>query len=690
MNMIGRIKNEQGNMLVFTLLIFVLLAVLGLGLMTTTANTLKNTKTERDDQAAYYIAEAGLVKTRAYVYNQVSTIYSQIKADYDSIEDPKEKSKFDFEREFYDRVGNINLHGEIPTPPYENHFNEPASAEVNVAMVKGNSDVEFRITSVGKIGDIQKRTVTQSFHVSLNNTKTTTQVPVSDGNNDTRLNACYAVMAYGKVTSGSGGGGGGNFNGDIYSSSDIEINSSPTVNGRLYSTGDIKITGTPKEVKGVFSEKNIIISGGTRIDGYVVAGGNVTVQNGTIEKDILANKDILISGSWPTINGEMIANGNITVTGAHFSSAGLRAIADGNIIINKDISNVKKTIYTGTLTYSTSYNKDPVSKAEIAPLIESYKQKILSETSFNVTPTPSEKNECAIAAPDMDPVGNVFAQLPAKPSDFTTPTLPVRHNGELVIQSSDNLKFNKIQLMNDYYSGIKELAISLDKPGGVLDIAELKMGSNSSLTLNLNSNNTVYIKDLFGAQGSPNLTLNLNGGNHKLVVDSLEYHGQIKLLNAGHVEIIVKNTMNLKNSKVNMDGNTKDVSIHYAGSQAITFEGESHLKADVHVKNANVTMTASGHIYGDVLVYGKNKVTINGGASAAQQVIWAPQSEVILGGGATVNGNIIADKFNSSGGFTINAPKGDGTGGGGGIVYVPVDDYGDADRLFDQSPQLET
>ncbi len=46
-------KNEQGYTFVIALFVIVLIAVLGLGLMSVTSNTLNTTKHERNDQSIF-------------------------------------------------------------------------------------------------------------------------------------------------------------------------------------------------------------------------------------------------------------------------------------------------------------------------------------------------------------------------------------------------------------------------------------------------------------------------------------------------------------------------------------------------------------------------------------------------------------------------------------------------------------
>lgn len=174
-----------------------------------------------------------------------------------------------------------------------------------------------------------------------------------------------------------------------------------------------------------------------------------------------------------------------------------------------------------------------------------------------------------------------------------------------------------------------------------------------------------------------NLIIDLNGGDHSLYVDSLTSAGTIKLVNAGSLKIFVKNKLNLTNSTINKDGEVSNLFIYYEGKESFYLDGGSDIKSNLHVKNANVTITAGGHIYEDLFVNGEHEINIDGGSSAE------------------INGHIVVDKFTSSGGYKITKPSliedGDegNNGGNDNSASIPVSDYGDADHLFTQEPQLE-
>ena len=780
MKIIECIKREQGNVLLFALILLVVISVMGLSLMTITANTLKTTTNERDDLAVYYIAEAGLVQKRAELVHQIKTAYEGIKAHYDGIEDVTAKSAFNFDEQFKLMVMGMPL--EQATSVYEDHFGQDAYADVEVERtIKGNS-IEFVIKSVGAIGDQRKRTVAQSFLISIDNVKQTETIIIGDGDggrnsSGPRLNSCYTVFAYGNMAT-----NGGSFNGNIFSNEAITITGgNPTIDGKIYSKENITISQATN-VRGLYSEKNITWTGGGQILGEVHANGNVTITNlesvggnivaggdvenvagvlggiyangkvvhknrtvslgieakksvsitggtvmqyvasgaditvtggningylraegdislegGTIGKEILSKKNITIK-NWPTINGAMIAGQNIVVPSGNFGGEGLRAIAKGNIQISS-WTVPTRTVYGGTLTTQAAYTKPGASsEAEINTIINSYDQTI-QDVVLNREPSLLSLNsECAGSVPSLDATDNVFPQNIIKPSNLTQVTLPTRYDGTYTVDTNESIKMNNVSLINDTWNGLQYLNINLNQPGTALDASKLSLQSNSELTIKLSNNNTIYLNELSLANSGhskANLTIDLNGGNHAIYVDSLKVGGRIEVINPGNLSIYVNNTMDLTNSRINMDGSAKVVSIYYAGSNAFTLGGGSNVNSELHVKNANLTLTASGHVHGDIFVYGKNKIVVDGGVHAAEKLFLAPRSEVELTGGATINGNIVAEKFISSGGARVNAPQssdseqGGGSGGSGDVIEIPVIEYGDAEELFERGPQLE-
>ncbi|MGF9975623.1 DUF7305 domain-containing protein [Viridibacillus arvi] len=169
------IKNENGYTLLIVLMVLVVISVLGLGLLTTTANTMKLSDKEQVDQATYYIAEAGLVQRREQLNQIVNTAFKDTKTKYLSLsteikrgETQSERDKFDFEKEFLKEVQiKIPLSNTTFLDFEKNRDNAP-EAFVTVSIKNlSNKELKYKITSTGKIASNKKRTLSQNYTVAL-------------------------------------------------------------------------------------------------------------------------------------------------------------------------------------------------------------------------------------------------------------------------------------------------------------------------------------------------------------------------------------------------------------------------------------------------------------------------------------------------------------------------------------------
>lgn len=141
------IINESGYSLVGVLLLIVLISVLGLGLMAMTTTSVKTTTSERSDQSAFYIAEAGVT----YEMERIKKI----------IEDVNAQSKN--ENEFYTKFNEKVLkETTLSNGVFENVYGDTPKAIVNVELVPGENEHTYQITSIGTIGE-QERDVARKF-----------------------------------------------------------------------------------------------------------------------------------------------------------------------------------------------------------------------------------------------------------------------------------------------------------------------------------------------------------------------------------------------------------------------------------------------------------------------------------------------------------------------------------------------
>lgn len=95
-----QLKNEQGFAMVLALLTLVLVTVIGTALIIVSSNVAKTAASERDDQAAFYNAEASTTKLLIDLENIVNKAAEagKVKADYEATiqikdEIPSQKKK---------------------------------------------------------------------------------------------------------------------------------------------------------------------------------------------------------------------------------------------------------------------------------------------------------------------------------------------------------------------------------------------------------------------------------------------------------------------------------------------------------------------------------------------------------------------------------------------------------------------
>lgn len=153
-------NRESGYMLVGVLLAITILAVVGTSLVILTTNSVKTSSAERDNQAVYYIAEAGLnhklKQIETEIEEKAAKIYEQVKGQSDEDEKFYEKIESFFnEDSLYDEF-EPGLKGE----------EVKAETYIERAPVEEGEPINGRyiVTSTGFIGD-EARAVQTSFEV---------------------------------------------------------------------------------------------------------------------------------------------------------------------------------------------------------------------------------------------------------------------------------------------------------------------------------------------------------------------------------------------------------------------------------------------------------------------------------------------------------------------------------------------
>lgn len=142
-------KNENGYTLVTVLMIIMVFSVLGLSLMATSMNSVKMSAGEREDQSAFYIAEAALNTEKILIEDKINEAYNNSSD----------------EITFYNNVlANISKNYTVSEAKFEKNSNVNPEAKISVEELNKINPREYKITSTGLLGN-KKRVVEQTFTV---------------------------------------------------------------------------------------------------------------------------------------------------------------------------------------------------------------------------------------------------------------------------------------------------------------------------------------------------------------------------------------------------------------------------------------------------------------------------------------------------------------------------------------------
>ncbi|ALS74807.1 hypothetical protein AUC31_06030 [Planococcus rifietoensis] len=189
-------------------------------------------------------------------------------------------------------------------------------------------------------------------------------------------------------------------------------------------------------------------------------------------------------------------------------------------------------------------------------------------------------------------------------------------------------------------------------------VLSLKGNNNSTWTLS----EDVYLKKL-SIESGVNLTLDLKNQNRTIFVDDWDVkNGFIHLQNSANskLRIVIKDKMTHSNGDLNVNGSPDNVEVFYAGATTPSLGGNSKYNATFHVKRADLTVTGSNGLMGDLIHYGTGStITVSGHGDMGNKLILAPNSNFFLTGSGSILGNIIAKNFTASGAGSISPPSSD-------------------------------
>jgi len=169
--MFKNLKQENGYSLLLVILTIAFISVLGITLLTLTANSLKMSTNERGDQSVFYIAEGGLNSTKSKVEQLVKITYDENRKKFNKLPPDKrkpERFKLDFIDAFesgLEKIFEKNQTTYADTVTFDEQFNEKTFANVTINQ-EITDQLQYKITSVGNIGK-KTRTVAQTITINL-------------------------------------------------------------------------------------------------------------------------------------------------------------------------------------------------------------------------------------------------------------------------------------------------------------------------------------------------------------------------------------------------------------------------------------------------------------------------------------------------------------------------------------------
>ncbi|WP_368646302.1 pilus assembly PilX N-terminal domain-containing protein [Alkalibacterium putridalgicola] len=152
------IKNDEGSGLVLALMTLMVFSILGVALGTITIGSYKLGDVNRDDNSAYYIAEAGA----NMAYDELQTIIN------DTYKNNSNETSFyeAAEYQLFNSESTNKIQGKTYSDGFfEPQFGEQPEATIAIEIMDNGDSKDYKIVSVGKIGQ-RTRTVEKNVKVT--------------------------------------------------------------------------------------------------------------------------------------------------------------------------------------------------------------------------------------------------------------------------------------------------------------------------------------------------------------------------------------------------------------------------------------------------------------------------------------------------------------------------------------------
>ncbi|KGR79654.1 PilX N-terminal domain-containing pilus assembly protein [Ureibacillus manganicus] len=186
---------------------------------------------------------------------------------------------------------------------------------------------------------------------------------------------------------------------------------------------------------------------------------------------------------------------------------------------------------------------------------------------------------------------------------------------------------------------------------------EATWNTHHDKTLSLTGNLKI---DKMSVGNNMNFTLDVGNSDKILYVDDLSLAANLHIIGTGNLTIFVKNNLQFQYANINLSGATNKLKLYYAGDSKVTIADGLKLNADLYIKDADLQISGGAGFTGNIYSNGVGTVQIDGGSINENVLLFMPNYDITLTGGATLNGTLLCNNFLITGGARI-----DGSAGGG-------------------------
>nr|WP_319219417.1 polymer-forming cytoskeletal protein [uncultured Trichococcus sp.] len=373
----------------------------------------------------------------------------------------------------------------------------------------------------------------------------------------------------------------------------------------------------------VLTKEDIKISDGVTINGNIYTDGDVNIPNGNV-------------------NGNIYANGGVTITDG---------MLKGDIYTNS----TKKNAFTIggwiNLRSSTLFHSNQITAEEVLKYPKNY-------TNF----------------PRLEAKDNVWDSSSYLPNFNAYQSLL----DQVQVPTETNTNFKKLPdktIQKDQWNQYK-----------VQDNGNLFLNNWMLDTYNLEIQDNIFFNKLVVGSGKT-LTIDPMGGNHTILVNDLSVmSGTLNIVGEGTVTMVVTGKMAFNHTTyINNPGSSDQLVFIYTGSSP-DFEKITKMNAHVIVLGNKGPVNIKGSSINGVILTDNKNVSIEE-YGASNMMLIAPDAKVSLSGGASVNGMVIADKFDISGGASLTYADVATTGFPFGSTEVVADP--DQEDIISSEPIIE-